>query len=274
MNIITLDIETLPDMREGAREAFIEDARQNAKAPSDLTKEKALDELGVTDANERKFTSKDKALAMWCERFGQEKAEEIGDANWRKTSFDATQGHICCIGWAVDDGEPFSDYIQTINDEKDVLAFFFNVMHKHFEMDGHRRPIFVGHNHVAFDLPFIYRRAVILGVQPPAFLPTVPRPWDEFVFDTMYQWAGHGNRISMDALCHALGIPGKDGMDGSMVCDAFLQGRIAEIAAYCRGDVERTREMYRRMTFAKPAQVQASNINPADFVPDWEREVA
>lgn len=43
-------------MRDGAREAFIENARNNVKAPSDLTKEKALDELGVTDASERKFT--------------------------------------------------------------------------------------------------------------------------------------------------------------------------------------------------------------------------
>ena len=269
---ITLDLETLPDMREGAREAFIEDARQNVKAPSDLTKEKALDELGVTDANERRFTSKDKALAMWCERFGQEKAEEIGDANWRKTSFDATQGHICCIGWAVDDGEPFSDYIQTINDEREMLQFFFSVLHKHF--DVRRRPLFVGHNHVAFDLPFIYRRAVILGVEPPKFLPSVPRPWDESVYDTMYQWAGHGNRISMDALCHALGIPGKDGMDGSMVCDAFLQGRIAEIAAYCRGDVARTREIYKRMTFYPGALAVGPEFNEHDLTPPWELEAA
>ncbi|MGL4260780.1 MAG: ribonuclease H-like domain-containing protein [Afipia sp.] len=259
-------------MREGAREAFIEDARQNVKAPSDLTKEKALDELGVTDANERKFTSKDKALAMWCERFGQEKAEEIGDANWRKTSFDATQGHICCIGWAVDDGEPFSDYIQTINDERDVLRCFFSDLHKHF--DVRRRPLFVGHNHVGFDLPFIYRRAVILGVEPPKFLPSVPRPWDESVYDTMYQWAGHGNRISMDALCHALGIPGKDGMDGSMVCDAFLQGRIAGIAEYCRGDVVRTREIYKRMTFYPGALAVGPELNEADIIPPWEREAA
>ena len=87
-----IDIETTPDMRPGARESFIEDARNNVKAPSDMSKEKALDELGILDANERKFTSKDKVLSLWCERFGLEKAEEIGDANWRKTSFDATQG--------------------------------------------------------------------------------------------------------------------------------------------------------------------------------------
>ena len=106
----------------------------------------------------------------------------------------------------------------------------------------------------AFDLPFIFRRAVILGVEPPMFLPRLPKAWDESVFDTMVQWAGHGNRISMDALCEALGIPGKDGMDGSMVCEAFLQGRIKEIAGYCRGDVHRTREIYKRLTFWRDEQ--------------------
>lgn len=247
MTRIFLDLESLPDMREGAREAFIQSVRADFKAPSDLTKERAAVELGMTDPQEIKFTSKDAMLAKWVERFREEKAEEVADKEWRKTSLDAAQGHICCIGWAVDDGEPLSDFIQTINDEKEMLAYFFSVLQKHF--DVRRRPLFIGHNHVAFDLPFIFRRAVILGVKPPAFLPSVPRPWDECVYDTMYQWAGHGNRIGMDALCKALGIPGKDGMDGSMVCDAFLDGRINEIAAYCRGDVERTRQIYERMTF-------------------------
>lgn len=251
MTTITLDIETLPDMRPGVRESYIEDARNNVRAPSDMTKDQALNELGITDANQRKYTSKESALAMWCEQFGKSKAEEIGDANWRKTSFDATKGHVCCIGWALNDGEPTSDFIQTVADERDVLACFFSAVKQSFEQNSMRRPMFVGHNHVAFDLPFLFRRAVILGVEPPMIFPRLPKPWDESVFDTMVQWAGHGNRISMDDLCQALGIPGKDGMDGSMVCDAFLQGRIKDIADYCRGDVARTREIYRRLTFQK-----------------------
>lgn len=254
MTKIFLDIETIPDMRPGARDAFIEDATNNVRAPSDMTKERALDELGVTDEKDRKYTSKDKALSMWCEKFGRDKAEEIGDANWRKTSFDATQGQICCIGWAFDEEPAQSDGIITPIDEADVLVQFFHSLRQRF--DVRRRPLFIGHNHVGFDLPFIFRRAVILGVEPPAFLPSVPRPWDESVFDTMYQWAGHGNRISMDDLCKALGIPGKDGMDGSMVCDAFMAGRINEIAEYCRGDVERTRQIYQRMTFSGFPQLE------------------
>lgn len=79
----------------------------------------------------------------------------------------------------------------------------------------------------------------------------------------MVQWAGHGNRISMDALCEALGIPGKDGMDD--LIDAFMQGRIAEIAEYCRGDVHRTREIYKRLTFWREPS-EALQLDPADLV--------
>ena len=250
MTSIVLDIETLPDMRPGARESFVDAVRADFKAPSTLTKEKAALDLGMDDPEKIKFTSKDSMLAKWVERFRDEKADEVADAEWRKTSFDAAKGQICCIGWAVDDDEPESDHvIAHSSDERDVMRFFFSELRKAHSADPHRRPLFIGHNHVAFDLPFIFRRAVILGIEPPKFLPAIPRPWDESVFDTMYQWAGHGNRISMDALCEALGIPGKDGMDGSMVCDAYLDGRIADIAEYCRGDVWRTRQIYRLMTF-------------------------
>ena len=72
----------------------------------------------------------------------------------------------------------------------------------------------------------------------------------------------------------ALGIPGKDGMDGSMVCDAFLQGRIAEIAEYCKGDVERTRQIYKRMTFFPEVLAVGPELNEADITPPWEREAA
>ena len=54
----------------------------------------------------------------------------------------------------------------------------------------------------------------------------------------------------MDRICKILGIPGKEGMDGSQVWPAFQEGRHDEIAAYCRDDVARTRAMHLRMTFA------------------------
>ena len=58
-------------------------------------------------------------------------------------------------------------------------------------------------------------------------------------------------------ICEALGIPGKgsefddpeDEIEGAKVWDAVAAGRIADVARYCNGDVERTRLMHKRMIF-------------------------
>ena len=254
MTVITLDIETLADMRPGAREEFIEASRQDFKAPSDLTKEQALRDLGHDPAGEMKFKSKAEAIQMWCDAFGATKCEEVGETAWRKTAFDATRGQICVIGFSFDGEEPESLQIKEPEDEARILRTFFERLAIRYKATNMRRPIFVGHNLVNFDLPFIYRRAVILGIQPPAFLPINPSPYNEYVFDTMLQWAGSKGRISMQNLCEALGIPGKetDGdIDGSKVTDFYLNGQIDDVAKYCRGDIRRTRAMYDRLTFGK-----------------------
>lgn len=273
MTVITLDIETLADMRPGAREEFIEASRQDFKAPSDLTKEQALRDLGHDPAGEMKFKSKAEAIQMWCDAFGATKCEEVGETAWRKTAFDATKGQICVIGFSFDGEEPESLQIKEPEDEARILRTFFERLAIRYKATNMRRPIFVGHNLVNFDLPFIYRRAVILGIQPPAFLPINPSPYNEYVFDTMLQWAGSKGRISMQNLCEALGIPGKetDGdIDGSKVTDFYLNGQIDDVAKYCRGDIRRTRAMYDRLTFGKhrdaaPADMPHTEVLREEF---------
>jgi hypothetical protein len=46
----------------------------------------------------------------------------------------------------------------------------------------------------------------------------------------------------------AFGLPGKGGVDGSMVAGMVRAGRIDEVAAYCADDVRRVRAIYQRMT--------------------------
>jgi predicted PolB exonuclease-like 3'-5' exonuclease len=58
---------------------------------------------------------------------------------------------------------------------------------------------------------------------------------------------------SMDRLCRLLGIPGKGDISGADVWPMVQSGRIQEVAKYCRDDVERTRAMHKRMTFAEAA---------------------
>lgn len=109
-------------------------------------------------------------------------------------------------------------------------------------------PIVVAHS-ADFDLRMIWQRAKILGVTPPIWWPiTFNRYRDDEVQDTMVMWSGHQDRISLDDLCVALGIPGKgDGLDGSQVWNAVQQGRIWDVFAYCGEDVERCRAVHKRL---------------------------
>lgn len=245
MSNIFIDIETLPDMRPGRRDAFIQAARDNFRAPSSLTKEQAAADLGLTDANEIKFTSKDAMLARWAERFRDEKADEVGDAEWRKTSFDGAKGQICCIAVALDDGDPIQLWAK---DEAAILHDLFLVIDSHIRLNNMRRPTFIGHNIAGFDLRFVFQRAVINRVPVPIWWPRNARPWDDSINDTMLMWAGHGGKISLASLCEALGVESNNDMDGSMVCDMYLQGEIKKIAEYCADDVRITRECWQLMT--------------------------
>lgn len=108
----------------------------------------------------------------------------------------------------------------------------------------------VGHNIKEFDLRFLFQRAIINGVKPTFPLRTGSRYGGEFVFDTMTEWAGWGNRISLANLCKALDIPVKTGdITGATVWDAVKAGRIHDVAEYCMADVVATREVYKRLTF-------------------------
>ena len=180
-----------------------------------------------------------------------EKIDTEFDATYRKTSFDGGLGEICCIGYAIDDFAPQSIYGDT---EFEMLREFYTILQENYNPSSQQRPIFIGHNIVNFDLRFLFQRSVMNNIKPPMMIPFNAKPWDESIFDTMTAWAGHGNRVSLDKLCKIFNIPQKgseigEEMDGSKVWDFYQAGRIEEIAQYCEGDVERTRQAYKRMTF-------------------------
>ena len=192
---------------------------------------------------------KPESIAEWVR---ESKPAAVEDA-YLKTSFDGGLGQIVCIGWCTDEGEPVSRTAAdlSVTAERDMLEGWFLDLIDAFHAGGKRRPVFVGHNHVAFDIPFVWKRCMVLGVKPPLWFPRAPKPWSEAVADTMLLWdASQRAGGSMDRLCRILGIPGKgDGPTGADVWPMVQAGRLDEVAAYCRADVERTRAMYRRMTF-------------------------
>lgn len=199
--------------------------------------------------------SKPDTIAKWVEECKPALVEEA----WRKTAMDGAYGQIVCAAIASDD-EPatvfFSENWTTYEDQ--ILLDLFASITGRYNASKMLRPTFIGHNLVNFDLRFLYQRSVVHGLRPPSIIPFDAKPWDDKVFDTMVKWSGVGKTVSLDKLCRTFGLPSKgseigEDMDGSKVWDFVKAGRIADVATYCKGDVERVRALHRRMTFADVA---------------------
>jgi hypothetical protein len=221
MQHLFIDIETLPTDRQDVR---------------DLISSKIAPPGNI---------SKAETVAKWMEESKPAAVEEA----IAKTSIDGTFGRVCVIGWAIDGSEALA--VSNATDERNVLVRFS------LQMESVNTNPFetcvVGHNVASFDLRFLVQRYIVHGIKPPAVIARAAqaKPWEaEKVFDTMTQWAGVGNRVSLEKLCMALGIDSpKTDIDGSKVAQYVADGRIAEVAEYCAGDVIATRRVWERMTF-------------------------
>lgn len=191
--------------------------------------------------------SKPESIAAWQ----AEKKPALVNEAVAKTSFDGALGHVCCIGWAWDNENPQSVSVHWVDGEKTVFAAAIGeIIARAGTLNKYDGPTVVGHNVSAFDIRFLWQRAIILGVQMPWWFPRDPKPWDQSIFDTMTAFAGARGTISMDRLSKAMGFPGKGDVDGSMVAQMWADGKHDEIAAYCRDDVAKTRAIHRKMLVA------------------------
>lgn len=215
---VYFDIETIPCQDDGYRAELAE----NVKAPATFKKPESIEK--------------------WLE----ENRESAADDAIAKTSFDGGRGHVCTIAWAKNDSDVYVRHASTVAQEREVIADFFA------DLDQYHSETLVGHNITGFDLSFLKKRAVCLGITMPKAnsFPRDPKPWDKSVQDTMGMWAGARDTISMDKLCRILGITGKDGFDGSMVAAAWANGEHEKIAEYCKDDIHRTREIHKRFLIA------------------------
>lgn len=218
-----LDIETLPTDRADVREYIA----ATVSPPGNI--------------------SKAETIAKWNEESRPAAVEEAV----AKTGLDGSFGRVCVIGWAFDDAGVST--VSSADDEALVLQEFAHAMNT-VQLTEHYTTCVIGHNVSSFDLRFLTQRFIVNGIKPPLLIQRAAqaKPWEaDKVFDTMVQWAGVGNRISLEKLCLALSIPSpKSDITGATVAAAVAAGRINDVAVYCAGDVEATRAVHRRMTFA------------------------
>ena len=193
--------------------------------------------------------SKPETIAKWME---ENKEQAVKDAV-HKTGLSGLYGRIACVCCAFDDGEV---YAVSDSDEKTLLENLYSHIYDMTSTQAHHgvveNPVtFIGHNIVGFDLPFMKHRSIINRVKPPISVRKAfnAKPWSGEVADTMLIWSSDKEkRTSMDKLCKAFGIPGKGNFDGSMVADTWPTDP-QKVIDYCKMDVIRTREIYKRLTF-------------------------
>lgn len=219
MTYLYLDIETIPAQTQRAKDRIA----ATVKPPAQMKKAETI--------------------AAW-EKDGKEQAviEAID-----KTSFDGGLGHVCCIGWAVGDEHPqsYSMFDFSLEEEADMMDHFFEAIRHDYTTGA--APTIVGHYISGFDIRFLTQRAICLGLRLPRWWPHEAKPWGNEIFDTMVKWAGTKGTVSLDNLCFALGIEGKGDVDGSMVAKMFANGEHEAISRYCRDDVERVRQVHKKM---------------------------
>ena len=178
--------------------------------------------------------------------------EENRDLAYRKTALNGGFGQIVCIGYAINDNDVRTIYFDDwATSESDILKTFFNELIECYRPSADITPHFIGHNIENFDLRFIYQRAIVLGIKPPSFLPLNSKSYNNmYIFDTMTEWAGKRNYVSLNEVCLSLGIPTKgDEIDGSKVWDFVQAGELKRVAEYCADDVEKVRAIHKRIAF-------------------------
>jgi len=141
---------------------------------------------------------------------------------------------------------------RTGHDEGSVIQTFFDKIEKH-------QPQLVSWNGGGFDLPVLHYRGLRHGV-------VADKYWDMGEDDREYKWNNYISRYHMrhldmmdllalyqprasaplDAMAKLCGLPGKLGMDGSQVHQAYLDGKLEDIRRYCETDVMNTWLLYCR----------------------------
>jgi DNA polymerase elongation subunit (family B) len=155
-----------------------------------------------------------------------------------RLGLDPTTGRIVCIG--IVDAETSEERTFSRLEEKSLLESFWKWL------EGARPTLFVTFNGRRFDVPYLHVRSAIHGIEP-AY--PIPLGWSAH-FDVREALEGDDKRRrgSLDYFCAVFGVPSpKTEMDGSLVGQAFVEGRIEDIERYCLADCRATLALFRRL---------------------------
>jgi 3'-5' exonuclease len=151
---------------------------------------------------------------------------------------------MICVSYGYFAKEAF--VIQSVwgEDEKKILTKIQEV----FDKVNKAGYVLAGYSIKRFDMPWLAKRMMVNGLQPPPNLSVYgKKPWEVEVFDIQEAW-GQGNMqesyTPLEISCVAMGIPSpKDDLSGSKVKEAYWNGEILRIKEYCEKDVNQSKEL-------------------------------
>lgn len=176
-----------------------------------------------------------------AEKIAEAKAEQIG-----KMALSPLWGRVCAWCGMEDEQTVWKECIREDSDDEEtrILVTLFRAM------TGKR---IVTYNGNGFDLPFLYRRAVILGIDVREFgLPTLSDLCKRFSnslhVDLMNVWAGFGNYEKLDNIAHVLLDDAKQEIDFRAFPELIQseEGR-RKLLDYCAQDVALTLRLWNRI---------------------------
>lgn len=227
MNAIVLDLETVPDT----------DLWQpsDKAAPKDPTKcEKCNKELPADEVLKRK-----------CEAMQRGKCRLPSPEAAVKDEFPPVYAHkiVCCGMALIADDVPQAYTVWAAppdsGQEKQLLSALADLMAKQTGAS------LVTWNGRGFDVPVIEARSARHGVSQPWIAPEYRKPGEHPNCDLMPIYSPR-DRLSLHNACRLIGLPGKNGMDGSMVKMLVEAGQLNTAQEYCGRDVVQTAYLYLR----------------------------
>jgi len=184
-------------------------------------------------------------------------AADIADkraAQTENAALDALTGRICCVGMFGDagDGQETGTIVMpdalTDEAERGAICTIMQVL-------GGDNTRIVTWNGIGFDLPFIYKRAIILGVNPGEFGAPPLSAWTKRYntdrhYDLMQVWGGWNSQGFEKLDLVASMVLGERKAEIDVTTFAALmetaEGR-NNIAEYCLKDTQLTWNLYKRM---------------------------
>ncbi len=161
------------------------------------------------------------------------------------------------------------------SDEKELIQRFFTGIDKNI-------PTLVSWNGSGFDLPVLHYRALLHGVEAPAYWESGENQqafkWNNYLnrfhyrhLDLMDVLAGYQNKAfaPLDDIATMLGFPGKMGMSGSKVWTEYQAGNLRGIRNYCETDVLNTWCVYLRFELIRGVISQDEYANALAQLRDY-----